>query len=69
MVGGLVGYLNPNSIITRCFKYKNQAITTSSSVNSCGTSATMEEIWAFLKENWNSDVWNLYDDKNPTIKE
>jgi hypothetical protein len=30
--------------------------------------ATLEEIWEFVYNNWDSEVWNLYLDKHPTLK-
>ncbi|MBR7172708.1 MAG: InlB B-repeat-containing protein [Clostridia bacterium] len=77
--GGLVGY-SSNVTITNCLRYENQEISASSAnktgsssgivatINTEGVSASLEEIWAFVKENFDDEVWNLFDDKNPTLK-
>ena len=77
--GGLVGY-STDVIITACYRYESQEIEASSAsktgssngivatINTEGVSASMEEIWAFVKENYDDEIWNLFDDQNPTLK-
>ena len=55
------------------YKYSNQEILSVNSndtgtiVAEYGISATMEEIWAFVKDNWDSNIWNIFENKNPTL--
>ena len=70
--GGLVGCAE-HSTITDCYRYEGQIITaikgeSAGTICTEGTSASMETIWAFVKENWDTEVWEFYDDKNPTLK-
>jgi len=67
-VGGLIGSIN-NSNITNCYRYSGQVIEANGGIV-CeeGTSADMATIWAFVKSTWDSDIWELYSDKNPTLK-
>ena len=58
--------------VTNYFSYENQKVydndvldTTPSSYE---TVASMETIWSFVQNNWDSSVWNFYTDKNPTLK-
>jgi len=67
-IGGFIGYEGYKLTITNCYRYEGQ-ILDGYETNSNEIVASMEEIWAFVKENWDNDVWNLYDDKNPTLKE
>lgn len=34
----------------------------------CGEQSSLNDIWQFISKNWDSDIWNLYLDKNPTLK-
>ena len=71
-VGGLVGMVNNfENIIENCYRYNGQIISAPSGSEICeeGISADMQTIWKFVTENWDSDIWNLYTDKNPTLKE
>ena len=49
------------------YKYENQVINTKG-YSSNQTEASMQTIWEFIQNNWDSSIWNLYADKNPTLK-
>ena len=36
--------------------------------NCYSNTSTKETIWAFIYANWDNSIWNLYLDKNPTLK-
>ncbi|MBQ8425068.1 MAG: hypothetical protein IJX17_03490, partial [Clostridia bacterium] len=74
--GGLFGYKN-GVIIENCYRYNGQKIsatieysreTRNGDICTEGTNRSMQVIWTFILENWDSEVWNLYSDKNPTLK-
>ncbi len=49
------------------YKYENQVINTKGySANQI--EANMQTIWEFIQSNWDSSIWNLHADKNPTLK-
>lgn len=70
--GGLIGFVNDSKTvgIINCFRYNGQEVTaeTDGTINKTGTAASMEDIWDFVKENYDEEIWNLFDDKNPTLK-
>jgi len=67
-VGGFVSI--SRAVIENCYRYNGQIISAPSGSEICeeGISADMQTIWKFVSENWDSDIWNLYTDKNPTLK-
>ncbi|MBQ8425687.1 MAG: hypothetical protein IJX17_06670 [Clostridia bacterium] len=46
----------------------SSGVTSTSTNLEKGTSAEMSTILAFVKNNWDSSVWNLSLDNNPTLK-
>ena len=69
--GGLVGCASFK--ITNSYRYAGQTVTAIKGesigiICTGGTSASMETIWVFVKENWETEVWELFNDKNPTLK-
>ena len=60
---GLVACEGTNSIVTSCFRYKDQKITKfdsiSTSYNELGTLASLEDIISYCKENWDGNVWSF----------
>ena len=68
IVNGLCENLSYITVID-CYRYNEQVVENSNgTINDTGTSADMQTIWAFVSSNWDSSVWNLYSDKNPTLK-
>lgn len=66
-----VGYIsNGNAVIENCYRYNEQIISVPSDSEICkaGTSADMQTIWTFVSNTWDSEIWDLYTDKNPTLK-
>ena len=49
------------------YKYENQLLNTNG-YNQNQIEADMQTIWTFIQNNWDSSIWNLYEDKNPTLK-
>ncbi len=60
---GLVAFEGTNSHVIDCYRYEGQIITkfgnASTSTNSVGTSASIDVIIAYCKENWDSNVWSF----------
>ena len=60
---GLVACEGTNSVVTSCFRYKDQKITKfdsiSTSYNELGTLASLEDIISYCKENWDGNVWSF----------
>ena len=62
-------YNNENtSAIVDSYYYDEQIIDTSGTIIANKTEASMVTIWTFINKNWDSSIWNLYIDKNPTLK-
>jgi len=53
-----------------CYRYSGQVITCTNEevINDFIQSADMATIWKFVNEEWDNGIWNVYTDKNPTLK-
>jgi len=60
--------MNKKIYSENCYTYSGQVITGDATVNYMGQSADKSTIWQFVSNTWEIDVWNLYTDKNPTLK-
>ena len=49
------------------YKYENQVINTKG-YNAHQIEADMQTIWTYVQNNWDGSIWNLYPNKNPTLK-
>ena len=60
--------------ISNCFVFNEQVLLSNGGrykyTNNFDSSAklSLSDIWLFINGNWNSEIWNLYLDKNPTLK-
>ena len=69
--GGFIGayYLSIYTQIENCFVFNEQTIDGGiKQAMDYITSTTMEAIWTYFAENWDSDIWNLTTTSNPTLK-
>ena len=70
-VGGLIGKLQGTA--SKCYRGDEQNI---SVVNQNGSTTTtgygeimdIADIWQVISDNWDSEIWEFYNDKNPTLK-
>ena len=54
--------------LVECYYYSGQLIETEAQIITNEISADMETIWAFIYENWDSNIWELALDSDPTLK-
>ena len=59
---------NNTDVLVDCYYYSGQLIETDSQIVTNEISADMETIWAFIYENWDSNIWELALDSDPTLK-
>lgn len=69
--GGLVG--EEVAITYICYRYSNQTIqvtgkTGNGKINQIGINGTLNDIFFYTYNNWNSDYWNLSLDNHPILK-
>lgn len=66
---GFIGFTNIDAeYIQNCFVFNGQTIVGGHSNTNKVLSKTMEEIWEYVLENWDADIWNLSTTENPTLK-
>ena len=67
--GGFVGlsYLK-SDCFENCFTFSGQILDGGKVLTVYATATTMEDIWAYIVENWDSEIWDLSTSGNPTHK-
>ncbi len=68
MIGGFVGKNKSESTGEGWQRFSGQILNNDYEVNEFGESLEMVDIWSGLPDNWDSNIWTIYPDKNPTLK-
>lgn len=79
-VGYIVGYLDDENSLENSYYNKNISIVATKKitefsnsinceVNKNGIESTMDIIWTYVYNNWDSEIWDLFTNQNPTLKQ
>jgi len=72
--GGLFGFVGSGTaVFNSCYRFNGQEILSNVGTNKgaiCdeGNKTDMDTIYGFVSNNWNSDIWNFYENIDPTLK-